>query len=225
MVHIWSYMAIYGHIWTYMAHIWPYMIIYGHKLVSFHVPEFMSRSLRWERDTQWTLSSQPSPRCTSLCRYMQACIPDQDEKNLCSCQKQTTKGPCWFEFRSMLASCGSGSTPWTCPDPILTHLDRIFDKKSIPLIWILVIAFFTVKIGLVQPRRGHRKLRLLEIPYQWCVCHLCTTLGSDFMFIFVSNFRVSSWSAAQAWCECVCIYIYIYSMGLRPQSTDPIYNI
>ena len=34
MVHIWPYMAIYGHLWSiygpYMVHIWPYMAIYGH---------------------------------------------------------------------------------------------------------------------------------------------------------------------------------------------------
>ena len=26
-----------------------------------------------------------------------------------------------------------------------------------------------------------------KFPIQWCVCHLCATSGSDFMFIFVSN--------------------------------------
>ena len=79
----------------------------------------------------------------------------------------------------MLASYGSSSTPFP------TRSDSIFDEKSIPLFRILVFPIFSIKIGLLWPPHGHRKLRL-EISHPM----VCYTSLHDFRVRFYVPFSV-----------------------------------
>ena len=85
----------------------------------------------------------------------------------------------------------SSSTPSTCGNPVSTRPKPIFDQKHFREFWKLYFGFLRPKLasyGLETIIERYTS----KFPIQFCVCHLCATSGSDFMFILVPNFRVSS---------------------------------